>query len=142
MSQGAPAPTFGVTSGVSAISGTAHAGTPVYRDSDSAFAAAFDNSNAVSACVGLLIRPCAEGDVGAARYCGPLTLEVDQWNQILSDEESPDGLQPGKVYYLNDDAGNISVTVPEGAVTQKVGIASSQITLLVGITGPNDINAV
>jgi hypothetical protein len=145
MSQGAQAPIFGVVSALSAISGVAHAGTPVIITLDgdvSKLDVASDSTNADSACVGLLIRPCAEGDIGAARYAGPLTLEVDQWNQLLSDEESPDGLQPGKAYYLNDDDGKISVTQPEGAVVQRLGTATSQVTLLVAITGPNDINEV
>ncbi len=136
MSQGNPAPVFGVVSAVSAISGVAHAGAPVIVTSESQLNKAADTTDESSACIGLLLRPVALGDVGAVQFAGPLTLELDQWNEVIQDE-APDGLQPGKAYFLSGTAGEI--TVVAGGVTQKVGIASSQHTLIVGLTGPNDV---
>lgn len=136
MSQGNPAPLFGVVSAVSAIAGVAHAGTPTYMSTTSKLTKAINTSNVTSACIGLLQRPVALDDVGAVQFSGPLTLEIDQWNEVIADE-APDGLQPDQAYFVSVTPGKI--TIVPGSSIQQVGIASSKNTLLVNLTGPKDV---
>ena len=140
MPQGNPAPVFGVFSGVvdHAVSGTLHAGSPVYTEASGFLNKAADGTATTASCAGLTRQASARDEVVPVQYAGPLQLTVEQWNLTIEDEGA-DGLEIGATYYVGANAGKLTHNKP-GSNPQQVGIASSQTTLVLNLSGPFKVN--
>jgi hypothetical protein len=87
-----------------------------------------------------LAQPCAiavipgvQGGAVLSRYAGPLTLTVEQWNQVT---DTPGGLVPNAVYYVSTTTpGQMTSTQPdEGDLILVAGVALSSTSLMVHIS--------
>lgn len=143
MTQGLPASDFGVTAPI-LDSSSCHSGSPLSIDSDgnAILGAKASGSPLV---FGLAEFPRTEGEIVPIRFLGPLTLSIEQWNNVaLTAGNTPatDGLTPGAVYQqwsggkINTGGGFMSV----GDIIWDVGVALSPTTLLILPRAPATAN--
>ena len=80
--------------------------------------------------LGLSLIPAANGERGQYRYSGPLTLTIAEWTAVLNTGTT--GLTPGAPYFVSQaTAGKITKTLPGSGIACTIGVAVSDVCMLI-----------